>query len=125
MLAVTGVGSIPTDFDVRIVLRKRLEMVWRAPKGISSVACGLVIGPPEDEADIDPTPGGAFEHVQGGAATVRHLERGPHEGNRRPNALLGSLDGLADSTEGRLPVDPRPELIAVAGRIGTGVNEWR
>ena len=124
MLAVAGVRPIPANVDVRIALRKHVEMVLRAPKGISSETCRLVIGPPEDDAYIDTASSDAFEHVQCGAATVRHLERWPHECNRRPNALLCSLDCLADSTEGRLPVDPRPDLIAAAGRIGTGGNEW-
>jgi hypothetical protein len=125
MLTVTGVCPIPTNLDVRIALRKRVEMLHCAPKGIASVPCRLIIGTPEDDAHIDTASGGAFEHVQCGAATVRHQERWPHECHRRPNALLCSLDCLADATEGRLPVDPRPDVITAASRIGTGVNEWR
>ena len=70
MLAVAGVCPIPTDVEQGIALRKHLEMVWRAPKGISSPCCRLVIGPPEDDTYIDTASGGAFEHVQCGAATI-------------------------------------------------------
>lgn len=47
----------------------------------------------------------------------------PHEGNRRPNALLRRLAGLADPAEGRLAVDPGTNAVAAARRVGAAGDE--
>ena len=84
----------------------------------------LVIRPPAQEADIDSAMSSAFEHVQGSAATVRHVEGRPHERDRRPHTLLRELDGLADASKGGLAVDPRDYVIPGTRRVGACVDEW-
>ena len=54
-------------------------MFGRAPECVPPVRGRLVIRPPAQEADIDSAMSSAFEHVQGSAATVRHVEGRPHE----------------------------------------------
>ena len=100
-----------------------LEMVRRTPKCIGTVAGRFVIRPPAKEADIDSAMSSAFEHVQGRATTVRHVEGWPHECDRRPHTLLRELDGLADASKGGLAVDPRDNVITRTRRVGACVDE--
>ncbi len=119
MLAITRSSFISTDFEVRILLRKCLEMVDRPPKGIASVFRHLFIWPPKDNTYVNIASGGPLKHSQSGTATVRHLEGWPHEGHRDPNALTGRFNGLADATESRFPIDPKSDPMTVTCRIIT------
>ena len=98
-------------------------MFSRAPECVPPVRGRLVIRPPAQEADIDSAMRRAFEHVQGRAATVRHVEGWPHEGDRRPHTFLRELDGLADASKGGLAVDPRDDVIPRTRRVGACVDE--
>ena len=98
-------------------------MLSRAPECVPPVLGRLVIRPPAKEADIDSALTSAFEHVQGSAATVRHVEGRPHECDRRPHTLLRELDGLADAPKRGLAVDPRDDVIPRTRRVGACVDE--
>src|SRR5262245_40916001 len=118
MLAVAGMCSVPADVDVRVVLRQQLTMLSRAPERVVPPPGGVVARSPEEETDVDAAMGSAFEHVEGRAATVRHMEGGPHECDGRPHTLLCELDGLADAAKGGVAIDQRQDPIARAGRVG-------
>ena len=98
-------------------------MLSRAPERVPPVPGRLVIRPPAKEADVDSAMSSAFEHVQGRAATVRHVEGWPHERDRRPHTLLREFDGLADASEGGLAVDPWDDVITRTRRVGACVDE--
>ena len=98
-------------------------MLSRAPERVPPVPERLFIRPPAKEADVDSAMSSAFEHVQGRAATVRHVERWPHECDCRPHALLREFDGLADAAKGGLAVDPRDDVVTRTRRVGACVDE--
>ena len=98
-------------------------MLSRAPECVLPVPGRLVIRPPAKEADIDSAMSSAFEHVQGRAATVRHMEGWPHECDRRPDTLLREFNCLADAAKGGLAVDPRNDVITRARRVRACVDE--
>ena len=123
MLTVAGCCPVPADLKVSIALREFIEVVARTPKRIGSKIGRLLIGPPKNYPDVDTTSCSTLEHIQCPTATVRHLEGRPHKGHRNPHAMPGSLDRLANSTEGRLSIDPEPSPIAPPRWIGAGVNE--
>ena len=98
-------------------------MLSRAPERVPPVPGRLFIRPPAKEADIDSAMSSAFEHVQGRAATVRHMEGWPHECDRRPDTLLREFNCLADAAKGGLAVDPRDDVITRTRRVGACVDE--
>ena len=98
-------------------------MLSRAPECVPPVPGRLIIRPPTKQADIESAMSSAFEHVQGRAATVRHVERWPHECDRHPHTLLREFDGLADASKGGLAVDPRDDVITRTRRVGACLDE--
>src|SRR5690349_14290544 len=109
MLAVAGMCPVPADVDVRVAVGQQLKMLSRAPEGVLPPAGRLIVRSPEDETDVDPAARRAFEDVQRGAATARHLERRPHECHCCPYAFPGELDSLADAAKGGLAIDQRQD----------------
>jgi hypothetical protein len=63
------------------------------------------------------------EDVQGRPSAIRHLEIGPHESHRRPDAVTGRLDCRADTPERWFAVNQRPDDVPEAHGIGARLRK--
>ena len=96
MLTESGLGAIPSDANGEIAPLEQIDMFRRAPEGIRFKLFGFGIGSPEDQSNVQALRRRAIQDVQRRPPTVWHLEVCPHEGHRRPNALTGRFDSLAE-----------------------------
>src|SRR5579862_2501757 len=112
MLTESRVSAIPPDANAGTARIEQIDLLGRAPEGIRFELFSFGIGSPEDESNIETPRRRAIQNVQRRPPTVWHLEVCPHEGHCRPNALMGSFDGITNAAECWLSVDQWPQRVA-------------
>jgi hypothetical protein len=118
MLAVAWMPAVPPDIEVAMAPSQQLEVLRRAPERVPPQGRSLLVRPPENQANVEATLRRPLEHVQCRSPAVGHLERRPHEGDRRPDAASCRIDRLADAPECVQAVDQGTQAIAAARRVG-------
>ena len=123
MLGIARRRLVPADGDAGRPPLQQGQMGGRSPERVCLQVLDVAMRAIEDQPHVDAPNRRALEHIQWRTPPVRHLERWPHEGDGRPNASLGALDGFADAAEGRLAVHKGVDEIAGPNRIGPGSHE--
>ncbi|GGO39073.1 hypothetical protein GCM10008949_46650 [Deinococcus humi] len=123
VLAVARMGPVPANADPGMEVSQALKVFRRPPEGVRTQIRGFVVRTPEQQLDVYPAFSRLIQEVQGCAAPVWEGKRGPHEGNGGPEAVACGLDRGAYPFEGSFTVQEQVKLIALAGRVGTGVYE--
>src|ERR1700730_2371494 len=98
------------------MLSQHVAVGRRAGKGPAETNA-FRIWPPENETDIKTTRNRPIEYIEQGAAAVRHDKIGRAKGDCQPDAILRSLNRLADTPKRRNAVDQRLNRISIADRI--------
>jgi hypothetical protein len=124
VLAVARMGAVPPDRHAGAAGVQHRELLRRSPERIRLERLGFRIRTPENEPDVHASGRRTVQDVEGCSPPVRHPEARPHERHRRPDAVAGGINRLADATERRLAVDQRAQPIAWAHRVGGSARMW-